>query len=81
MLSQNTLKSYHKTQIDPERLAPAVYLVGKTSINLVVVVTYLKRVREELPSKEVPESQHRYGDFLKIIFEEKTKVIGSCVQA
>ena len=24
MLSQSTLKSYHKTQIDPERLAPAV---------------------------------------------------------
>ena len=24
MLSQNTLKSYHKTQIDRERLAPAV---------------------------------------------------------
>ena len=25
MLSQSSVKSYHKTQIDPERLAPAVY--------------------------------------------------------
>ena len=28
MLSQNTLKSYHKTQIDRERLNPAVHKWG-----------------------------------------------------
>ena len=48
MLSQNTLKSYHKTQIDWERLAPAVQIKKYLKSKLEILNSKMKQINLSL---------------------------------